>query len=346
MGEVCFNFYPNPYSGMEIPWQLGYPNNGFLLDQTPFTWGPMVWTSSNTFTQAGSAAYTGYGAGVVVNVNVDVVVTSQQYCGRTGCHSFPVDTLTGGTGEVSTTAPPPPPLPTPGPPVCGNGITEAGEQCDDGAANGVPGDCCTAMCQFESAGTTCRDDGDLCTIDVCDAAGTCTHPIAPSPVCSVPTVAAGASLFLRVSAGGRTQARFLWSKGPAVPLASFGDPGGEALRLCVYDQTGPSTYTLALAGSPSMSGGGAWTGNAMGWKFKSTTGVPDGVTSVTLMAGSIPLTAKVQAKAIDSPWFGPLPLQQDPSVVAQLKTSLGACWGATFSTPTVNMATEFKAKSD
>jgi hypothetical protein len=39
-------------------------------------------------------------------------------------------------------------------------------------------------------------------------------------------------------------------------------------------------------------------------------------------------------------------LQQDPSVVAQFKTSLGACWGATFSTPTVNTATEFKAKSD
>ena len=101
MGEVCFNFYPNPYSGMDIPWQLGYPNNGFLLDQTPFTWGPVVWTSSNTYTQTGTAAYTGYGAGVVVNVNTNVVVTYQKYCAHGVCHYFPVHTLTGGTGVVT-----------------------------------------------------------------------------------------------------------------------------------------------------------------------------------------------------------------------------------------------------
>jgi len=100
MGVACFNFYPNPYSGMEIPWQLGYPNNGFLLDQTPFTWAPMVWTSSTTYTQTGTAAYTGYGAGVVVTVNTNVVVTYRKYCWR-GCHYFPVYTLTGGTGVVS-----------------------------------------------------------------------------------------------------------------------------------------------------------------------------------------------------------------------------------------------------
>src|SRR6516165_2933679 len=75
MVEVCFTFYPNPYSRMSIPFQLRYPNNRFLLDHTPFTWGPMVSTSSNTYTQTGTADYTGYGAGVVVTVTIDVVVT-------------------------------------------------------------------------------------------------------------------------------------------------------------------------------------------------------------------------------------------------------------------------------
>jgi cysteine-rich repeat protein len=32
-------------------------------------------------------------------------------------------------------------------PVCGDGIIEAGEQCDDGPANGAPGDGCSATCQ-------------------------------------------------------------------------------------------------------------------------------------------------------------------------------------------------------
>jgi cysteine-rich repeat protein len=149
---------------------------------------------------------------------------------RTGY--FPV--WASGDGEIAT--PPPPPRPSPTPPVCGNGTIESGEQCDDGAANGVAGDCCTASCQFQPAGTTCMDEGDLCTVDVCDAAGLCTHAIEPSPTCTAPTAAMGASLLLRAPAPGRNDALFKWGKGPAVPLADFGDPAGsDVLRLCVYD---------------------------------------------------------------------------------------------------------------
>src|SRR5262249_39601831 len=62
---------------------------------------------------------------------------------------------------------------------CGNAIVEPGEQCDDGPANGQPGDCCTASCLFQAAGTICTDDGDLCTLDACDGGGTCIHPVTP-----------------------------------------------------------------------------------------------------------------------------------------------------------------------
>jgi hypothetical protein len=143
------------------------------------------------------------------------------------------------------------------------------------------------------------------------------------------------------------QLQFKWGKGPVVPLTDFGDPSGSGqLALCVYDQTGPGAYALVFGGSPSVSGGGAWTESTTGWKFKSATGMPDGIMNVTLKDGTLPLKAKVQVKAKRSPSFGPLPLQGDPSVVAQFKTSLGTCWGATFSTPLVNTGSEFKAKSD
>jgi hypothetical protein len=152
---------------------------------------------------------------------------------------------------------------------------------------------------------------------------------------------------MRTRTSGRNEAQFQWGNGPVVSLAAFGNPsGGELLQLCIYDQTGPNTYALALTGSPSVSGGGAWTGRPTGWRFRGKTGAPDGITGVTLKAAAIPLKAKVRVKAMNSPEFPPLPLQSDPSVIAQLKTSLGACWGATFSTPTVNTATEFTAKSD
>jgi hypothetical protein len=59
-----------------------------------------------------------------------------------------------------------------------------------------------------------------------------------------------------------------------------------------------------------------------------------------------PVQGQGAGKGDEQPGITPLPLQQTPSVVAQFRTSFGACWGATFSTPTVKTATEFKAKSD
>jgi len=56
--------------------------------------------------------------------------------------------------------------------LCGNGILDPGERCDDGGAGTG---CCSPSCLFEPAGTTCVSDGDVCTSDVCDGAGTCTH---------------------------------------------------------------------------------------------------------------------------------------------------------------------------
>ena len=55
--------------------------------------------------------------------------------------------------------------------VCGNGIMEVGESCDDG--NTVSGDCCDSACSFEISGSSC-DDVDMCTTtDTCDGAGMC-----------------------------------------------------------------------------------------------------------------------------------------------------------------------------
>jgi bacillolysin len=49
---------------------------------------------------------------------------------------------------------------------CGNGIVTSGEVCDGG-------DCCSAGCQIEAPGTICADDGSPCSVHQCDAGGTC-----------------------------------------------------------------------------------------------------------------------------------------------------------------------------
>ncbi|MGH2668048.1 MAG: beta-propeller fold lactonase family protein, partial [bacterium] len=58
--------------------------------------------------------------------------------------------------------------------VCGDGIVDASEECDD--ANSASGDCCSSSCLLEAAASPCLDDGDPCTADTCDGAGTCVHP--------------------------------------------------------------------------------------------------------------------------------------------------------------------------
>src|SRR6185503_16226564 len=70
------------------------------------------------------------------------------------------------------------------------------EECDDG--NALDGDCCSSSCQFETAGMGCASDGNPCTNDVCNGAGTCTHaPNAAScndgQFCTVNDVCAGGS---------------------------------------------------------------------------------------------------------------------------------------------------------
>jgi hypothetical protein len=40
---------------------------------------------------------------------------------------------------------------------CGDGILDAGESCDDGAANGTLTSCCTGSCEFEPLATACDD---------------------------------------------------------------------------------------------------------------------------------------------------------------------------------------------
>ncbi|MHC5111546.1 MAG: choice-of-anchor Q domain-containing protein, partial [Planctomycetota bacterium] len=62
--------------------------------------------------------------------------------------------------------------------TCGNGIAEAGEECDDG--NTADGDCCSSICAFEPAESPC-DDGDAATVnDVCDGAGACAGGTCPT----------------------------------------------------------------------------------------------------------------------------------------------------------------------
>jgi sugar lactone lactonase YvrE len=102
--------------------------------------------------------------------------------------------------------------------VCGNGTKEIGEQCDDGAANGTAGSCCSAACRFLTNETRCDDgtvcngretcqagtctagtplvcdDHNPCTADTCDPTNGCRHtPVTDGTACGGRTVCNGAT---------------------------------------------------------------------------------------------------------------------------------------------------------
>jgi cysteine-rich repeat protein len=55
--------------------------------------------------------------------------------------------------------------------ICGDGVTEGTEECDDG--NTLDGDCCSSTCTFEPSGSSCDDDLFCNVGETCDGAGSC-----------------------------------------------------------------------------------------------------------------------------------------------------------------------------
>ncbi|HLK13067.1 MAG TPA: hypothetical protein VKW76_16950 [Candidatus Binatia bacterium] len=123
----------------------------------------------------------------------------------------PTTTTTSTTTTTTTTLPA----------VCGDGIVEAGEQCDDGAANGTINSCCTATCTFQPAGTNCADDGNPCTVDQCNGTSdVCQH------------VAGNAGAVCRLAAGPCDTAGICTGTSPTCPADVY-KPAGTVCRPAV-----------------------------------------------------------------------------------------------------------------
>jgi len=63
---------------------------------------------------------------------------------------------------------------------CGDGEIDPTEACDDGAANGTPGSCCSGACAVVADGTACDDGSDCTEGDQCQA-GACVSGTVVAP---------------------------------------------------------------------------------------------------------------------------------------------------------------------
>jgi hypothetical protein len=148
--------------------------------------------------------------------------------------------------------------------------------------------------------------------------------------------------------------KWKWNKGVATLIGDFDTPtaAGSTYHLCVYDNSInpqplleadiPSGGVMPMCGTQPC-----WksTGST-GFKYKNKGAMPDGITDVKLKAGAAAKT-QVQIKGKGGLLGPPATGALLPGVVVQLIISDGVateCFKTTFSTFTLQTATQYKAK--
>ena len=226
---------------------------------------------------------------------------------------------------------------------CGNGILEIGEQCDDG--NTAAGDCCSPTCQLVPGGTACNDGTDCTASDQCDGAGSCVGAPDVVTTCFQP---GKASLRIDDRSGvERDRLRWNWLRGDAVGFSDMGNPAAStAYELCVYDRQASQPQLVASA---RLAPSAIWEQNpGVSWSFSDGTAFFDGLHKIRLQTGGDGF-AKVKLKAKGPRLELPGPVQpgyfeQDPSVVVQLRNTIGRCWSAEFTSATLSEPDIFSAR--
>jgi hypothetical protein len=265
----------------------------------------------------------------------DVAVVAGEESGR-----FTVLGLAGATGGLG---------------VCGDGVVDPDEECDEGEPTGA--DCCDASCRRVADGGAC-DDGSACTTGdacrtgacvgariACEPCGSCDAALGCVPVvsaCREPTASLQARIDLRRAARVRDdRLRWRWGSGAATDVPDFGDPRTTTdYTLCVY----ADGALLLRADAPAGRCGRrpCWRRTRRGFRYRAD---GEGLSAVTLRAGG-PGAARVTVQGRGAALGVPvLPLTQ--AVVVQLKRGdAPICWSAEHGREDTNRAHVFVARGD
>jgi len=222
---------------------------------------------------------------------------------------------------------------------CGNAFLDAGEQCDDGNTDGT--DCCSAGCAYDLPGQVCDTaDASICTWDTCDGAGTCMlgGPW-PAGECAAVTQPRKSSLAIKDDpADTRDAITWKWTKGP--DTFYYGRPDfNTPYSLCVFGGTTLASVNVI----PSGPGWTTMTGARRGWILeRDPLSTPGGIGRASLLMGG-PGKSKIVLKG-KGPMVGAAATPLATPVTAQLVSSEGLCFTATYASPSTNSAGRFKAK--
>jgi cysteine-rich repeat protein len=207
--------------------------------------------------------------------------------------------------------------------TCGDGVLQAGEQCDQGGGNVANGDGCSATCQLEFG---------------CE--------VTPASGCRLPTASKAAQIQIADKTPD-SKDRLLWKygKGAATTVGDFGTPlTTTEYFLCIYANNTLVEKTKIPPGG-LCAGKACWSAKTTGFKYKDKDLTPDGIQQVVLKAGLAGKT-KIQVKGTGVNLPTPtLPLSLPVKV--QLKNSNGVCWEANYAAPALKNTTGlYKDKSN
>jgi hypothetical protein len=241
---------------------------------------------------------------------------------------------------------------------CGNGVVDAGEQCDDGNLGRAP-DCCALGCTQRPEGSDCSDglfcngeettcQGGVCQRGVppcrvaCDeATDTCLSCPSEPGICR----AANRSRLVVQQIGDASKHRLTWkwTQGAASSQTDFADPtSGTDYALCIFAGAGEELIGQAVVPADASK----WsTIDATGYRYKDAAATAAGITRISLK-GSTVSKSKVQVtgKGVALPDL-PLPVTT-PVVVELVNGTSGLCWEAGYGDTQLqkNETGELKAK--
>ena len=158
----------------------------------------------------------------------------------------------------------------------------------------------------------------------------------PASACLAPTLPLRASLRLANQTDDtRDRLTWKWTRGPEV--IDFGQPDtSTGYTLCLFDGS-------SLIGENPIPAGSGWSSSSKGWKLSRTQSIPaGGITKGKLVYGGFGRSRiSIQGRG---PLLGLPGLPLTMPVTVQLVSTSGACFRATFATPSINTVIKFRAK--
>ena len=222
----------------------------------------------------------------------------------------------------------------------------AGDPCAGGAECNDACDEAGRSCATP-AGSSCTDDGALCTTDVCDGAGGCTHVTGPRPACKQPARRGGSRLTLtQRPAVENDRLEWTFAHGDATSAEELGDPlTATGYALCVFDGVGALLVDAEAPPGGTCAGKPCWTAKRGRIHFRDPTGGTTGLSEMAVKSGRAgKTTARVSGRGAGL-GLPALPVANLP-VTVQLLNGAGTCWGAVYGAPLSNVAKQFRAKSE